>query len=189
MSVLRVRTVFAGIQGAPYLSTMYFITASAGGGTQTEATNANAAVGAYWTAVDNALISGMTWATDPSVADLSLSGALIGTFPVTPVSGVGATAGILSSPALQALNRWNTAAVVGGRLLKGRTYIPGIPTANISGGAPSGAWVGTTNTAAAALIADANSNFAVWSRRNSAAAVVQSGSLWTQFAVLRSRRD
>lgn len=183
--MLRVRTSFSGIVGAPYLSTMYFMT----GDTLTDAQNANAAVGTFWSAVDNNLMTGLAWSTLPAVDVLTAAGVLTGQHGVTPVTGGGALSGILAPPATQGLVRWSTGVYVGGRQIRGRTFIPGINTTSISGGAPTGGLVTATNSAAAALIADANANLCIWSRKNATMAAVTAGGLWTSFAVLRSRRD
>lgn len=182
--MLRVRTTFAGIPGTPYLSTMYF----SGDDTQTGANNAVTAVGAFWNTIDPSLISGLTWSTEPAVDVLTTDGVLTGSFGTTPIASGGATAGVLAPVATQGLLRWSTNAFVSGRRIRGRTFIPGIPTAMVSGGAPTGSLVTNAATAAANLIS-ATANFGVWSRKNGSWTEVTSGGLWTQFAVLRSRRD
>jgi hypothetical protein len=183
--MLRVRTGFSGISGSPYLSTMYFMT----GDTLADAQAANTAVGAFWNTIDASLINGITWATQAEVTVMTLAGVVTGLHQVTPVTGAGGTTGVLTPPATQGLVRWNTGVFLSGRQLRGRTFIPGIPTSMVSGGVPTGSLVTNVNAAAATLIADANADLGIWSRKGTAIASVLTGQLWNQFAVLRSRRD
>ena len=185
--MFRVRTTFVGLTGAPYLSTMYF--EDTGGLT---AANAVAAVGAFWGAIDNSLPNTLSWTTEAEVATIDFSnGQQTGLTSTTPQTGTGSIAATLHSPATQGLVRWRTGAFLGGRELRGRTFIPGMSTSvtNAATGAPNSTFLSAVNTAAAALIADANSTLLVWSRTKSAKSTVTSGSMWSQFAVLRSRRD
>lgn len=183
--MLRVRTTFGGITGTPYLSTMYFT----GDDSPAGAAAANAAVGAWWGAIDNSLINGITWATEGDVDELTVAGVLTNSYGVTPVTGVGTVVGALAPPATQALVRWRTGTFIGGRELRGRTFIPGIPTSMISAGMPTGTLATNMNANITALLGAAGPDLAIWSKVNSTAANVDSGSLWSQFAVLRSRRD
>jgi hypothetical protein len=197
--MLRVRTVFSGAPGSPWLNTMYFV-----GNTQALADAAVVDVGAYWGAVDAFIVNTVSWATEGDVADIDHStGELVQTFGTTPASGSGGSAVEVLPTATQGLHRWTTAGVVVGRRVRGRTFIPGLSeTANVNG-----VWTSsqrtTVNAAGAALIASAASEFAIWSRphpgdpdaeppiaaRAGTAHIVTSGSTWDRFAVQRSRRD
>jgi len=184
--VLRVRTSFAGVAGAPYLSTMYFMT----GDTLPDAQAANTAVGTFWSTIDAQLLTSLSWSTDPEVSVLTTAGVLTGSHAVTPVTGTGNIAGSLTPPATQGLVRWATPIYVAGRRVRGRTFIPAIPQSLLSSsGGPALALSTAVNNAAAALIADANANLGIWSRKNGGIHAVTTGGMWSQFAVLRSRRD
>lgn len=186
----RVRTSLTGVQGSPWLSTMYFDVA---GGTAQDAADA---VGVFWTAMDNSMVSAVQWATEAEVAQVNASnGNLVMVHATTPASGTGASATEVLPIATQALIRWRTGSIVNGREVRGRTFIPGLVEANNDSGSPTSTLVTNYSAAAAALIADANSTLVVWHRPTTPGGSdgskhdVVTGSMWTEFAVLRSRRD
>lgn len=180
----RVRTTFSGGAGAPYLSTFYFNVI--GGLT---AANANAATGAFWTAVKPYIMSSTIYATDAEVAEIDIAtGEVTGLVPVTPATGTGGATGDDLPTMTQGLVRWRTGTFVGGREVRGRTFLPSMGEVNSTTGVPIAAIKTAVNTAAAALIADANSDFVIYSKTHRDAVPVVSGSMWTQWAVLRSRR-
>lgn len=197
--MLRVETIFTGPAGSPWLSVMYF-----SGTDQAGADQAVADVGAFWGAVDAGMSSAVSWSTNPDVQVLdAATGALTDAFSTTPQAGSGASAGDMLPTAAQALLRWRTSGIVNGRIVRGRTNVPGVTEAFAAAGRPIAAYITTLNTAAAALLAGA-SIFQVWSRphvqdfddsptspptRAGSAHVVTSGSAWSEFAVQRSRRD
>lgn len=185
--LLRVRTTFSGATGSPWLATHYFLEDTP---TQTLANSANSAVGTFWGAIAALMRTGITYATGGQVDQLNLSGDLEGAFAVTPATGSGSngTADILPF-ATQALVRWNTGLVLGGRFLKGRTYIPGLTEGSSVAGTLNSVDRTTILNAANALISDVNSKLAVWSRASAGAATATGADVWQQFAVLRSRRD
>lgn len=181
----RVRTQITGGQGGPYLSTMYFNVI--GGLT---AANANAAIGAFWLAVKGKVASGMVMATEAEVATIDIgTGEVTGLTPVTPVSNTGTAAGDTLPPASQGLLRFRTGTFVGGREIRGRLFIPGACEVDSTSGVPVAGYLTTLNSAASALIADANSELVIYSKAHRELGTVLSGSAWSQWAVLRSRRD
>lgn len=184
----RVRTTLSG-PGGPYLSTMYFRVAALGNAT--EAQNAATAVGNFWNAVDFELSNTVTWVTQAEVAQVNeVTGDVVDAWAVTTQTGTGAKTGDILPTMNQALVRWNTNSFINGRRVQGRTYVPGMTEINntVTGG-PNGSVTGLLGTAAAALIADANSELVVWSRRNGVIRTVTSGTPLTTYAVLRSRRS
>lgn len=184
--MMRVRTGFTGIQGSPWLSTMYFQ-----GDTQTEANAAVVAVKAFWDACRVWLDNEVVYATEPEVPVLNTTtGEITGVFNTTSLTNTGNVAGVMLPPAAQGLIRWRTGHFEAGREVRGRTFIPGITQTGVTGnGLLNGGAVTAFNAAAAALIADANSVLAVWSRAHAISVGVVTGSTWTSFASLRSRRD
>lgn len=186
--MLRVRVRWSGpvIVGGG-LSTHYF---TAGTYDQTAANNAASAIAAFWGAVDNQIGNSTLWSLDPVVAVMDPNGEQTGAFTVSAANGAGSLSAVYAPPTTQALVRWHTGTFVNGREVRGRTFIPGMVVANVAGGGgPVGTLTSAVNTAAAALIADANTTLAIWTKRNDSAYSVASGDMWTQFAVLRSRRD
>ena len=180
----RVRTEFTGMQGAPWLSTMYF---NDTGGTPQQAVTA---VGAFWGAVDLHIDNEVDWTTLTDVETVAAdSGQVVDITSTTPVTGTGASSSEALPFATQALVRWRTGDFINGREIRGRTFIPGVTELFNDNGRPIAALVSTINTAAATLIGDANSLLDVWSRQNGLARAVVTGSAWSEFAILRSRRD
>lgn len=181
----RVRTVFTGTPGAPYLSTMYF--AESGGTAQQAAT----AVGTFWGAVDSNLTNSINWATEADVALVNAAtGAVTAAVATVPVTGTGALADAQLPRASQGLVRWLTGIYVGGRQIRGRTFIPGVTEGgNTTDGLITPALQGVIDAAAATLIASANADLEVWSRALGQSNVATVGTTWSEFAILRSRRD
>ena len=188
MSFLRVRTSFTGVTGSPWLSTMYFLQA-AGAPTQANADAAVVKVGTYWTAIKAVMNNATSYTTLPDVAVLETDGTLTGSFATTPQTGTGASATDALPIASQGLVRWLTGSFVSGRQLRGRTFLPALTETASTGGVPTATVIGTINTANTALIAATDPRLAVWSKVHTTVVTVSSASVWTQFAVLRSRRD
>lgn len=184
--MLRVRTTFTGTTGAPWLSTAYFLPVA---DNQAAADASVAAIGAFWGAVDARMGLAIQWTTDPAVAVMDLLGEQTGAFTTTPVGGTGASATELLPPANQVLLRLYSNVFVSGRQLRGRWFLPGNTESDATAGLVAPAAVTAVNLAAANLIADANSVWALWSPTHGTATAVVSAATWSQFAVLRSRRD
>jgi hypothetical protein len=184
--MLRVRVGYTGLQGAPWLSTLYFA-----GNTQTEANSAITATKAFLDALKVWQDSNMAFATEAEVPEINTTtGATIQVFNTTVQTGVGSVGGTMLPTAAQALIRWRTGVFVSGREIRGRTFVPGLTqTANNGDGVVNGGTITAFSTAAANLIAAAGADFGVWSRARATFAAAQTGSCWNQFAVLRSRRD
>jgi hypothetical protein len=198
MPLYRVHTEFTGLAGAPYLNTLFFD--ELGGSSQ----NAANAVANFWGAVDAGLDSNLDWATLGEVATLNeVNGDILSITNVTTGSGSGAVAGEVSPTVLQALISWSTGVPFDGRILRGRTFIPGIPEAALSDGVLQPSSVTLFQNAATALIGELNAQLSIWHRpipppdeenpdrvqRDGAQADVGTAVVRNGFAVLRSRRD
>lgn len=184
--MLRVRVVFTSvIGGSPFLATHYFT----GDDDASGAAAAVTAAGNFWGAVDALMDNETSWATEAEVAVLDNAGVLQGIESTTPVTGTGAVAGAALPKAAQALIRWQTSGFVGGRRLRGRTFVPSLTTAVINNGVLTSAAMTALDAAAEALIADVNTTLAIWSKTNSLSFPVTSATVWSEFATMRSRRD
>ena len=180
----RVRTVFTGVQGSPWLSTMYFL--EAGGSAQQAVT----AVGTFWSAVDNRMATNVAWTTEPGVEAIDVTtGHPTSLTNTPPQSGAGSGSATQLPIEAQALIRWSTGVFTNGRQIRGRTFVPGLTENDNDLGAPNATVLGVLDTAAAALIADANSKLCVFSRVNHTSPEITSESSAPYWAVLRSRRD
>lgn len=184
MALYKIKTLWSGGPGGAGVSTMWF---DAAGGT---AAQCNSAVGTFWNAVRLVQSSTLTFTTDSIVFTVDeATGAVIGSSPVTPVTASGSAATDVLPWATQGLIQWRTGQYINGREIRGRTFIPGMLESNNASGLPMSSVQTTVNAAAAALIADANSDFQVYSLANHNAQTVTSGTMWSTWAQLRSRRS
>lgn len=180
----RVRTEFSGLTGAPYLSTMYFEAAAS------SAAAASERVAAWWNDVNALSYTDLLWNVLPDVDVVeSTTGQIVGVDAGTPDSGTGGASGEALPYATQALVRWRTGEYVGGREIRGRTFIPGIAELYSVQGQLSGSAETIINDAAQVLLTPTGPNLIIYSRARLQFANVTSASVWNQFAVLRSRRD
>lgn len=114
------------------------------------------------------------------------------TDPGTPSAGI--VSANAAPRASQGLIRWATDDIVDGRAIKGRTFVPGIPSAALTdlGGLSSTTQAAFT-TAANDLITDTGNTLSVWHRPKNGVGgsshLVTAASVWSELAVLRSRRD
>jgi len=160
--------------------------------TQSIATQ-RAALGTLLGTVDNQLDSNTLWTVETTGKEIDDgTGTLVNIWSETTAqTGAGATAGQCVPDAAMILLRWNTSTIRGGRFVKGRTYIPGLSTANVLDGNLATATVSALNTAVSTFVSSATS-FGVWSRPDGATAGlicdVTTASVWSEFAVLRRRR-
>jgi hypothetical protein len=184
MPVNRVQVVWSGpsVVGGG-LSTFYFFDNV---GTPAQ----HVAAAALFLSSSEALrISGTVWTTVADVATLNTAtGALEGITSTTTSTGTGTASGDATPPTTQGLLRLYSNTVVGGRLLRGRLFLPGVPE-TLSTGAPTAAFLTGYNASAANLVASANADWAVWSKTHGVLSSVQTANTWNKFAVLRSRRD
>lgn len=149
-----------------------------------------AAVAAFLAATEDRRSGGLSWST---LADVPIfneqTGDLQAIDTVAVSSGVGTAGGDINPVATQGLLRLLTTAVVNGRLLRGRLFLPGTVEADNTLGAPTAAFLADYNAAGAALIADANTDWGVWSLTHGEIQPVVTASTWNRWAILTSRRD
>lgn len=120
------------------------------------------------------------------------TGDVFGVSPITPLSDVGDSSTDPVTQASQALIRWRTGVYLNSREVRGRTFIPGIlETYSTNGQLDDGIVAGMADE----LVSFRTSHGAVpviWHRpkpgEDGAMVPITSGSLWTEFAVLRRRR-
>jgi len=93
-------------------------------------------------------------------------------------------------PATQGLIEWRTGFFVGGREIRGRTFIPGLSnSSSAANGVPTSTWLTLAAAASTAIIGWTSSDFVVYSPTKHQKALVTAGQPWNEWAVLRSRRD
>jgi len=185
MTISRVQVAWSGatVVGGG-LSTFYFNSAV---GTPAQQV---AAVGAYLGATEDRRSTSITWATLADVASINeATGQLTGLATVTPLTGVGTVATEVMPPIVQVLIRLLTSTIANGRLVRGRLFIPGTCEGDSNSGTPSTTSRTDYDAAGAALIADANTEWRLWSRTHGIAPDVTTATMWNRYASLRSRRD
>lgn len=203
MALARIRTVFTGVAGTPWYSNLYFLN---DGGTSIAAQATNW-VGAFWQSLDNQMLTGITWVTDPEVPTFNeTNGKITKVDAVTPSSGAGSIATEPLPYATQLLIRLITSAFVNGRRVRGRIFVPGLSEADNVSGLPSTTLRNLANSAASTLITSSASTLAIWARpydaldkdgnpipnktpRLGSQHSVSQNQVWTQWSLLRSRRD
>ena len=159
-------------------------------------------VDTFWTALANLMDNAITWTVGPEVPILDEeTGELVGVTSVTAGTGAGTAAGDALPYATQGLVRLATDDFVAGRRVRGRIFLPGIDeNFNAATGIPSSTFLSTVQTAVTNLIAAGG--LLVWARpfagaegppvrpaRLGSKASITASTVWTQWAVMRSRRD
>lgn len=184
--MLRVSTVMTGHTGAPYFSTMYW-----GGVSGTDSIEAAAAVRTFWDSLKGYINSGLQIQVQQDVEHVDpVNGHILNIYSA-PVAVVASTGNAPLPFATQGLVRWRTGQFVGGKEIRGRTFIPNLANDAQLLAVPSTGFTTAVNTAQGILLAAGTgpNRFGVYSRKNHSFHQASLGSLWNQFAVLRSRRD
>jgi len=180
----RVYVVWNGATGLPGVSVMY-------GGTASDPTGD---ILTFFNAVKAFFPTGLTWQV-PNSGDLvnDTNGALTGGWTGTGGGTVTATGAGAYAAGCGCYVNWGTAGIVGGRRLRGRTFLAPLITGTYdSSGTITNANLTTIQAAATALAAA--SKLLVWHRPSSAGAgdgqafVITSGLVPDQVTSLRTRR-
>lgn len=107
-------------------------------------------------------------------------------------SGNGSASGQPVPNGTQLLIRWNPQVIIGGRRLKGRTYVPGLASLAMDAGQVLAGVVSDFQAAADQFIDDCAGQFVTWRRpvngAGGASASVITASIWNEWAVQRRRR-
>jgi hypothetical protein len=198
MSMWQVVTEFTGPAGTPWLNALYFDVAA---GTSVAAASA---VDTFWGSARADIDSDVTLTRQSDVRQINeVNGQLEAIESVAPFSAAGQEVGETSPTVLQALIRWRTEVTFDGRLLQGRTFVPGLSESSLVNGVLAPSHQTTFQNAANALIGTVTAALVIWRRpvfsdpptdpptivRNGAFAHVVNASVPNKFAVLRSRRD
>lgn len=178
----RVRTIFSGVQGAPYYSNLYF-------GDGSLANACVTAVSTFFADMDGVISDQLAWTVQGTVVTMDpVTGDITSSEDVTGQNGFGADTGEIMPFATQALVRWHTGEYINGRELRGRTFIPAMTIVSDDQGVLLSTNLTTIQNAADGLIASGQ-NMLMWSKTHGETRVVTSADVWNQFAILRSRRD
>lgn len=185
MPVYRVTAEWAGPSGAPYYSTLHF--RDSGGTAQQAATAART----FLVAFQNYISSNTGVTVLPEVFTLdTLTGEPTAVTSTTTTPFGGGAAGDPLPRGTQLNVRFRTGTFVNGHEVRGRFYVPSVVEAeNDTSGNPSSALRTAAANAGAALIADANSLFCIYSKVHQAAYDVATATAVSKWSFLRSRRD
>jgi hypothetical protein len=173
--------------GSGFASVMYFDPATA-------VATQRAALGAFFGTVDADLNNQVNWTVRNDGRELDdATGTLTGNWN-TAVNQTGTGAGTVDAvpDASQVLFRWSTGDIVNGRLVKGRTFVPGLEISALADGNLDPAFFSGLNGACTTLAAS-GAGFQIWHRpiagSGGSAHAVLSGVVWAELAVLRQRRQ
>lgn len=183
-TLYRVTTEFTGVAGSPYFNTLVF---DGSAGTAQQAANATRT---FWAAIQGNLADTLRGQVQLEVVSFeSSTGEPTSVSAVTSSQIVYTASNTMLPRASQGLVRLRTGVFVAGREIRGRIFIPCLTEVANDIGVPSTSIISTVNTAAAALIADANSDLVVYSLAHHSSASVVSANMWSEWAQLRTRRD
>lgn len=196
MSIYRIRTVLSGWQGAAGLNTHYFSASATP--TAAEASTVAGRVRAAWLAAAP-LFNGPTTAQVQPTVDVydAITGFLSQSFSITaPAVVAGSATGVQAPPQVALGIVWDTATILGGRRLKGRTFIAPLSTSIVNQLLPPASANTQLNAYRDALIGATPplaNPAVVWHRpvngAGGGAFTILTGSPGTKWFSIRSRRD
>lgn len=186
MSVRELQTVWTGVAGAPYYTTVRSLT----GGSSDSQDLADAWI-SFLQTIDIFITDNLTWTVQPDVRIVNTgTGTLEGVDTITGATGPGVSTSDPLPRASMALIQWRTSQVVSGRFLRGRTFIPGFNEGTCDANGKLDASVATgLATEANDFITAVGVDACVWSRTHGVAASISNATVWSEFATMRSRRD
>ena len=191
--MLRVRTVFTGVAGSPWYNNLYL-----NGSIQAEAEEAVDQVRQFWDSVKGYISTGITIKVDDDVPNINpADGTVESIYSVSSASLAGGNAADPLPRMTQMLVRLRTSGVVAGRRVQGRTFLPGFGEGSSTNGRPNPSDVTLIQNAFIAMVAGLDAGdvaLGVWSRpvedgRAGSLHLVKNVSVWSEWSVLRSRRD
>lgn len=185
----RIESVLTGVAGSPYYFVGYF---ADGEGTDAECLTAwHEFVNRGPASEGGSLPAGAVLTTNSEIPIVNpVDGAVLEVRVTPSLVSTGTNTGDFLPPANQFLVRWRTGNYENRREVRGRTNIGPCPEDSTDGdGNLLPTVVSFLNNQANALISNPAITHVVWSKKNGLWWATQSASTWTQYAVLRSRRD
>lgn len=184
--MLRVRTVWTGVPGAPYYQNLYFA-----GSTQTQADDAHAAVTAMLGAFAGSMRSNLVGLVESDVPKIDeFTGQAVGNFSVTPQTITCTGSGDPLPNQIQGLVFLRTGEYRNGRQVVGRVFHPGLLEAwNNDGRGPYSTGRDALTAGYSTLVDPGNGlNLVVYSRKHASSFPVQAVIASDVWGTLRSRR-
>jgi len=151
------------------------------------------ALHAFWTAVKAFQATSGSYAIDGAGRELeSTTGALTGAWTeASSKTGTGTGGATQLSDADQILVQWRSPTILNGRFMRGRTFVPGISSPQLSNGNVLAATVSSI-AAAGQTLCTSGAELQIWHRPVAGAGGVATDAatctVWNEFAVLRQRR-
>ena len=190
--ILRTRIAITGGAGGPKVSTFHFT------GSGTAAATAAAAatkLQTLWNTLRMQTIA-LTFTLEDEVAVIDTStGFQVDSEIITPWTVVSGGSGEPLPPSTQILCQWRSGVYVTNpstgksREVRGRTFVPQVQDSANNSGILAAAERTTVTTACNAFLGGTTAVPVIYSRSSSAAYVITSATVWSDFAILRSRRD
>lgn len=186
MAVRELQTVWTGVAGAPYYTTVRSLT----GGSTDSQDLADAWI-AFLQAIDIFWVDNLTAVVQPDVRIVNTgTGVLEGVDVVTGATVPGVSTSEQLPRMTMALVQWRTAQVVNGRFLRGRTFLPGFNEgATDANGNIDPAVAAGVATEANDYVTALGTDACVWSRTHGVAASIDLATVWSEWAFMASRRD
>lgn len=183
-TLARIRTIFTGVAGTPWYSNIYFdADATTGAGYAAD-------VAAFWATCAPQMSSAVDYTVESTYGVIDdATGNLIGIGSWAGATGGGSNTNAPLPFSNQALVNWTTGAFLGGRQVRGKTFIPALTTPANDNGVLGAATRAVFLAAAEELLSDGNGALRVYSPKNLTSAAVTDTAVPTLIAVLRSRRD
>lgn len=183
-TLFRVRTAITGGPGGAELSTQFFNAAS------TTEQDAADAVRAFWATCASRISAAYTFQVESLVYSIdSANGQATSTAGTTTLPVTGGDLGEKLPGNVNGVVRVHTGLFIAGRELTGKIWIPG-PTENYNAsGVPDSTYRSVVDGALNAMLVTPANGYVVWSRKHFQFFAVTSGSTWTQWGTLRSRRQ
>lgn len=185
--MLRITTQMTGRPGAPYFSTQF-----TAGTEQAHAAEAAEAFHDFWEDIAGYITTGLSMQVLPEVDVVDPATGLITNTHAVSVAAVPSTGNAALPAATQGLVRLRSNTFQAGRRVQGRIFIPALANDAQLTGIPSTGFLTDTANAAELVrttLEPGDNDWVVWSRAAGIVAPITAVSVWTQFAVLRSRRD
>lgn len=180
-----VRTTFTGGPSGDWLN-QFHIDRLLGGSAQDSVDT----VHAFWNAAVNCFSIGITAHIDGSVeVQDPTTGKPTGIDTATGYNVTGNAVGDVLPYQTQGLIIWNTGVWIGGRQVRGKTYVPApAESYNDAGGTPSAAYMSALAAAAATIVSPTICQPVIYSRKHQAGFPIVSATLSQHWAVMRTRR-
>jgi hypothetical protein len=185
--IQRVRTVLTGVAGSPWYSNLYCA------GSTSDASLEIDAIGEFWDAVSAVMHTSVTWRVEGIVANVNdATGSIVSTSSNSDYTGAGLDTGDLLPIATQGLLQMRTGIYVGGREIRGRLFVPGAVEDSSTAGKPGTVFRDTVQAAFDDKLSTSgqlNGELVIYSPTYGTSEQVTNASVWSDWAVLRSRRN